>query len=289
VPTSPEEVSDLAARLNARFGFDVTAHAPLQAGVLIHQLDGLEDSARMFSPCAAQSHSSNCHAPRTAARSQRTSSSMIYAGLRQKDSVIPTFSLDGGVVLRPSETNLLCAYGIDGSIDDNKPLSCDHVDAERCVPGCGAPPDWCSKANAHDEGAWLTCGLNWGRSGVRPWRPSEIAGAGGLLDHFALEGAPFTGIGTFKGYNEFVVDTHAWIEKLPASVEAMFLLDCHDYDSNLHYGAADGRGTAANCHEAHENAREMHRTFLETYGLNAKQFPLLKLRPNDWQTPFVEA
>lgn len=204
---------------------------------------------------------------------------MIYAGLRQKDRSIPTFSLDGGVVLRPSKVNLFCAYGIDGSIDDNKPLSCDHVDASKCVPGCGSPPDWCSKADAHDEGAWLTCGLNWGRSGVRPWRPEEISGAGGLLDHFAREGAPFVGIGNFAGYNEFVVDSNAWISRLPESVEAMFVVDCHENDVNLRYGAADGRGTALDCGEAHRNTREMHRTYLEAYGLDSSQFPLLKLRP----------
>ena len=272
-----------------RFGLDVTAHGPLEAGILIHQLDGLEDSARMFSPCSASSKSSNCHASRTSARLQRTSASMIYSQLRQRDRAIPTFSLDGGVVLRPSRTNLFCAYGIDGSIDDNKPLSCNSVDAQRCVPGCGTPPDWCSKNNAHDEGAWLTCGLNWGRGGVRPWRPEEISGRGGLLDHFANEGAEFTAVGNFAGYNEFVVDSAHWIEGLPDSVEGIFMLDCNEKDANLHYGAADGRGTAANCHDAQNNAREMHRTYLDAYGLTAQQFPLLKLRPHDWNAPFVNA
>lgn len=265
-------------------------HESLEAGVLIHQLDGLEDAARTFSPCSKQSNSQNCHASRTAARSERTSSSMIFAGLGVRNQAIPTFSLDGGVVLRPSETNLLCAYGVDGSIDDNKPLSCNgHSDPHRCVPGCGQPPDWCSRNNAHDEGAWLTCGMNWGRGGVRPWRPNEVGGRGGLLDHFAREGEPFTGVGNFKGYNEFVVDTSAWIEKLPRSVEAIFILDCNDNDQNLVYGAADGRGTAANCRDAHANAREMHRKYLETYGLTALQFPLLKLQPGNWQTPFSNA
>ena len=211
---------------------------------------------------------------------------MVYSGLRQRDHTIPTFSLDGGVVLRPSKARLLCAYGIDGSIDDNKPLSCDHITA-RCVPGCGQPPDWCSRANPHDEGAWLTCGLNWGRSGVRPWRPEEIGGAGGLLDHFAREGAEFPGVGSFKGYNEFVMDANAWLDGLPESVEAIFIVECSDADTNLKYGAADGRGTAANCHDAHRNAREAHRSYLQAFQLTAAQFPLLKLRPANWVEPFV--
>ena len=213
---------------------------------------------------------------------------MIFAGLRQKNSAIPTFSLDGGVVLRPSKANVLCAYGIDGSIDDNKPLSCDGASGA-CVPGCGQPPDWCSRDNAHDEGAWLTCGLNWGRGGVRPWPPDEMGGPGGLLEHFANEGEPFPGVGNFKGYNEVVVDTRAWIDGLPESVEAMWLLDCNNNDQNLVYGAADGRGTAFNCRDAHANARAMHRSYLDTYGLTAAQFPLLKLRQRNWDAPFALA
>ena len=264
----------------------MTRHESLEAGVLIHQLDGLEDEARTFSPCSSESSSGNCHATRTAARMQRVSASMIFAGLRDRNSAIPTFSLDGGVVLRPSTTRLLCAYGVDGSIDDNKPLSCRN---EKCVAGCGSPPDWCNRNNPHDEGAWLTCGLNWGRNGVRPWRPSDIGGRGGLLDHFAREGEPFTGVGNFKGYNEFVVDAQAWVAALPEAVEAMFLIECSDSDENLVYGAADGRGTAANCAQAHDNARAMHRVYLQTYGVSERDFPLLKLRPQQWDEPFVIA
>ena len=212
---------------------------------------------------------------------------MIYSGLKERDHWIPTFSLDGGVVLRPSRVHVFCAYGIDGSIDDNKPLSCDHVNDHTCVPGCGEPPDWCDKANPHDEGDWLVCGLNWGRSGVRPWKAKDISGTGGLLDQFARYGAAFEGVGGFKGYNEFVLDSHAWIEGLPDSVEAIFILDCDDNAANLWYGAADGYGTAGSCREAHDIGRAKHRSFIETYGLDAHQFPLLMLRPSNWAEPFI--
>ena len=279
----------LAATINARFRLDVKEHKEFEAGVLIHQLDGFEDENRKWSPCSTESKSGNCHATRTQARSQRVSASMIFAGLQGRDATIPTFSLDGGVVLRPSKVHAFCGYGVDGSIDDNKPLSCESVNSQRCVPGCGEPPDWCDRDNPHDEGAWATCGISWTRSGVRPWHPKDFGGRGGLLDLYETGGEPFTSVGNFKGYNEIVVDSKHWIEGLPGAVEAIFMIDCGDGDENLRYGAADGAGTAVNCRAAHENIIAVHRTFLQTYKLDARDFPMLKLRPYDWHEPFVVA
>ena len=76
-------------------------------------------------------------------------------------------------------------------------------------------------------------------------------------------------------------------EGLPDSVEAIFILDCDDNAANLRYGAADGYGTAGSCREAHDIGRAKHRSFIETYGLDAHQFPLLMLRPSNWAEPFI--
>jgi hypothetical protein len=212
---------------------------------------------------------------------------MIYARLHNRDTKIPTFSLDGGVILNPAKIHAFCGYGLDGSIDDNKPLSCASTDPSTCVPGCGRPPAWCRKDNPHDEGAWATCGLGWTGKGVRPWRPEEFGGRGGLFDLVAQQGDPFTGVGNYKGYNEVVLDSEAWIEGLPESIEAIFMVDCSSSDPNLLYGGADGGGTARSCDEAHRNAIALHRSFLENYHLSAADFPLLKLQPSNWNEPFV--
>ena len=215
---------------------------------------------------------------------------MLYAGLKAKDAVMPTFSLDGGVVLRPSKTRAFCGYATDGSTDDNgqHPNHCDHVDPATCLPSCGNPPDWCLASNAHEEGFWNTCGLDWGRSGIRPWRPEDFSGPGGLLDVFVQNGQPFGGIGNWKGYNEVVVDTNTWLKELPHSVEAMFIVECDDWERNTEYPpGSHGWGTAQTCGEAHERARNMHQKFLRTYDLDAVQFPLLKLRTRNWDKPFV--
>ena len=65
-------------------------------------------------------------------------------------------------------------------------------------------------------------------------------------------GEPFTGVGNYKGYNEIVVDSKHWLEGLPGSVEAIFMVDCEDGDANLRYGAADGGGTAESCQAARD-------------------------------------
>ena len=107
--------SSLVKLLNERFNRDVTAHASLEAGILLHQLDGYEDEERKWAPCAPESDSANCQLQRTQERNQRVSASMIYAALEGNDDSIPTFSLDGGVVLNPSKIQVYCGCAPDAT------------------------------------------------------------------------------------------------------------------------------------------------------------------------------
>ena len=54
-----------------------------------------------------------------------------------------------------------------------------------------------------------------------------------------------------------------------------------------HYGAADGMSTAGSCADAQRAARDMHQKYLAAYGLTAAQFPLMTLRPDNWEQPFA--
>ena len=341
--------------LNARFKADVTREAPpgaeradaraslaesvdagpLGAGVLIHQLDGYQDPSRPWAPCPADLDApgvpDECEYEHIAQRRQRVSTSLIYAQLRSKDESIPTFSYDGGVVLRPQFARPLCGYGADGSIDASKEIACPRgharggtpaptpspaLKSSECVPGCSLPkavqdslplrggPDWCSKANPHDEGEWNWCGINWSRSGVRPWRPSDFRGRGGLLDIFARNGLPFLGIGpgqadkgkaidkdkdkrSFKGYNEVVVDSDAWLDHLPWSVEAIFYVECLDGRDKANLKYSNMASASDTCGEAEDRAREMHAAFLRAYPqIQPAAFPLLRLKADDWEHPF---
>ena len=289
----PPDTRAVDVILNERFARD-PAHHPGHHFVLFHQFDGYEDDQKPWAPCAADSRSHSCRGPRTAARRQRVSASIVFAGLydQTRRARIPTFSFDGGVVLQPAYTRPLCAYGTDGSTDDGngKALSCATV-ADGCLPGCsdlrGGAPAWCDRERPHDEGAWLTCGFGWGSHGVRPWRGDELGGAGGFLDTFRRHGDAFTGHHDFKGYNEIVVESDTWLRNLPRSVEAIFYLECQEGEANTQYSGADGRGPAKTCAEAQKRAIAAHRKYLETYGLDSHAFPMLKLTTTEWSAPFV--
>lgn len=220
----------------------------------------------------------------------RLSGSMVHSGLKQSYSTIPFFSFDSGVVLRPETAHVYCAYGMDGGIDDgqNRPKLCAQADVEsgRCVPGCGEPPDWCDPSDV-GKGGWpgYICGFQYGPNGISAWRPSDMAA---MLRQQEGRGGEYHGIGGFKGYNEIVLAADRWLEQLPRSVEAIFLVDCKPGDQNLAYNGANG-GTAGSCAQAHEAGRAMHAAYVHEYGLTAEEFPLLLLRQDRWDAPFVAA
>ena len=74
---------------------------------------------------------------------------------------------------------------------------------------------------------------------MRPWRQSELPT---LLSLFAQKGEKFGGFGSFKGYNEMVIDTVQWLRHLPASVQGIFIVECAAAEANVRYSAADGMG-----------------------------------------------
>ena len=94
--------------------------------------------------------------------------------------------------------------------------------------------------------------------------------------------AEFDGVGDYTGYSEIVVSTEQWRRQLPHSVEGIFLVECRPGEENLHYG-----GTARTCNEAHEWAVEAHQQFLRDFPERRANFPLLRLRPSNWNEPFV--
>lgn len=275
-PPPMPPIGTWSAVLNERFQRNVREHDIFEAGVLIHQFDGFEDANLKVSPCTDVSQTPNCLAVRNRQRRQRVSTSFISSGLKSRDSSIPLFSLDGGVILRPSDIHALCGYGTDGGTDDSKPLACN---SPKCIPGCGEPPLWCSMANVEDDGPGARCGFGRGKGGVRPWKSEELSGPGGLFDVFEKHG---------EGYNEVVVSPDAWIANLPHSIEGIFYVECEDDAENIHFRASDGSGTAANCQEAREAAIAAHGQVLTKYSLSQGQFPLFKLRTSNWADPFIE-
>ena len=69
---------------------------------------------------------------------------------------------------------------------------------------------------------------------------------------------------------EVVLDGSRFAAEQPDSVEAIFMV-------------------ATDSEEEKEKARELHRSFLRTFGKSALDFPLLVLRPDDAEAPFAIA
>ena len=73
-----------------------------------------------------------------------------------------------------------------------------------------------------------------------------------------------------------IVNAAAVEDELPGSIEAIFCMLC---------GGAEERSNSALSHDA-EYVRKVHTDFLRTYGLDAREFPLVRFDPTDWSHPF---
>ena len=100
--TTPVPSGALAATLNTRFAREPAPGAPLDAGILFHQLDGYQDPDKPWSPCGERLGGgwAGCDNPRVQERRMRLSGSMVHAGLRRSYSSIPFFRCVSVVVVR---------------------------------------------------------------------------------------------------------------------------------------------------------------------------------------------
>lgn len=67
---------------------------------------------------------------------------------------------------------------------------------------------------------WCKCSIGWCFGGrPQPWRREHMAA---MMEQFVTDGKPYLAAGGYQsGYNEVVVDGAAWVERLPASIEAV--------------------------------------------------------------------
>lgn len=163
-----------------------------------------------------------------------------------------------GFVLNPSFNSVLCAYPFDGGTAGR---TCDPVGVSRfCIPGCyqfdreGGGPGWCDE----DSGT-QSCAF----------KPDH------MVDMFEAQ----RGVDSHGGipvYNEVIVDMFEMQQWLPRAVEAVWVFrkgSCYDGGSML----CDGY------------ARRVRSNFMQKYGLEDKELPMLTFDPYNFDAPFAPA
>ena len=189
-PYYVEEIQQLGSttdRLNARFVKGQPTDNLFAAGVLIHQFDGMEDTAKPWLPCG--------QAQWCAKFRDRISASMLNARSAPGPSgPIPVFSeIYGGLIFAPGVARVMCSYAGDGG---TMRKLCDPPGlSEQCVPGCGH-----------------------GSMRPGPWTGSMRKGELKSMlkkQETRLEQKP---------YNELVIDPSPCIEQPGEAIEAVFFI-----------------------------------------------------------------
>ena len=200
----------------------------------------------------------------------RESVSIMYQDLRNYRDAgvpIPIYGDGHGLVIAPEGIEFLCGYPGDGDSQDvfrklKGHKNCDPPTGNAsCVPGCTHDWGWCDPKDPRtDEGG--VCGKDFERGmPPMPWHPRDFATVIDLYNHHGgpSNWAPFL-------YNEFVVSSKFWNERLPGTIEAIYY-KCK---------GEKGKGQAITLREA----------FIKHFKLEPWKVPLLCLDIHDWDYPF---
>ena len=230
--------------------------------MIIHQFDALDDPDPNGAPWLL-----GVGRPDTG---DRISANMVNAHMQPEpppnDGRIPLYSLSlSGLVLSPKHNRLWCSYPFDSGTLER--VCWPRGWSEDCTPGCTDPKHWkntlwCEKDRHDWPCAWHPADLKYMLDQREEIRAKEVKPFGKFWDDN-------------KFYNELVFDAAHFTEQLPASIEGLFFLaggDCSDI--------TDGPKCEDYARGAHENMKRH-------FGLTDEQFPLLRLDPNDWDTPFT--
>jgi len=249
-PPAPD-VALLVKEINSQYANGKPSPRLEEAGVLIHQLDAMDDGRRSIDggrtpwlPCPAR----DAFNVETWCRpfSDRFSASVV-------SSRLPFFfsSRKSGFVLDPAHASMLCSYPRDGG---SMHRLCEPPGASSsCSPGC-----WGTHEQQHHCQRWMVpCYTD-------------------LEEMLALHEKrhPFDELdeceqGNGCMYNEVILDAAAWVAALPKTIRAVFF------------------PSSASVAEE-QRAREIHRDYIESYGLSAHEVPLLRLAVTNPAAPFEE-
>lgn len=247
-PPSPPRAL-VADQLNLRFRNGRASSDLAEAGVVMHQFDGISESgAQPWAPCDTRGHGVQCHNGYPG----RMSCILSFKSMqnRRDRKAVPLISMAGGVVVNP-QIRLKCAYGDDGS-------------TYRTNDGCYG--QWCNPRDPfRGSSAWgKPCGFGGSGQINAAWHGQDI---GKMLELWNKHSQPYRSPQWYSGYNELVYDSREWNDHLPTTVEAFFVIKGGRFDPN---------GLTV----------RSHRAFLRKYQLSSDDVPLLSFDPYNWNAPF---
>lgn len=256
---------------------------------MLHHFDGYEDPSRWWQPCPREctkrfpmamfgslsalreSHRLRKRCSQCSMLGDRLSAVMVYRGQyrinRPDRRRIPVVSHQPGFILRPNATKLLCIFGADAG---TRTFNCRQRgrtarargQTDPCVPGCGDPPEWCTP---EDESS-RECNCQVGQHCTSRPRPMKPKWLGWALREHAQVGDVHQGIDTYTGYAELVVDSSPLFRQPAATIEAVFFTS--SVASSL------------------QVACSVRRAFVHQHHLHPCDVPLVRLRTDNWETPF---
>ena len=171
--------------------------------------------------------------------SDRFPCSIIYQGMTNMYK--PT---NGGFVIAPLGARVLCSYSRDGLTMTSAKV-CPIPTPADCIPGCGhAPYEWCPEA--------------------KPWR---CAWPPHKMDEMLRNHKQFNA----RDHNEVVLDARAWTERLPMTIQLVWYLEKGN--------AIDDMKQVQDLSRAKTNAEDVHRRFLQAFGITGSDVPLVSFNP----------
>ena len=172
--------SAVVSELNERFTNAKESNDLSEVGVFMRAWDGISQYGQPWKPCTLTQH--------CARYSDRFATSIVYP-------THPQTYAAGGLVLRPDQIELNCAYASDGG---SQGVVCDPPGKrDDCTPGCKR---WCDPSRGS---------RNWGCS----WPPEHLRDM--ISQQKILE--------PNGGYNEVIVGAEAWVRNLPHTINAVFV------------------------------------------------------------------
>lgn len=219
----------------------------------MHQFDETENPERPWLSCPEFCHGvgqpCGCFF-----LSDRLSASVAFADMpKTNQRKIPLWSQkSGGFIWNMGAVRIHCAFPGDAG---SRARVCDPPGAtEECTPGC--TDEWHPWCDGNHPDVW--CDGN-------PWSPNEVET---MLSAYRYRKPPW------NTFNEFVIDSQYTDRRMPDAVEAFF------------YPMTDECETSSKCGKY---VARIHKAFLREYRLDEDKVPLLALRTDNWNEPFIIA